>query len=277
MQAPGVQRPRQFHRVRRAADVDRRVALRRRRHVVDRREVEEVLDLAAQLRHPIPLHAQQRPAQVADDRLDALGRRRPAATVQRSIRSSRRARLSRARARTRPLAFLQQPLHEPASDEAGRAGDEVGHRAQSLSERGTGRACRNRCRSGSRAGSAASLAAPRIAPRPRAPSANTSGPAWASSASPSASGIPKPSIAARRSASIVRLREAREALGQLERAVEVRARRRRPRSASPSPAPRRASTMRPVRIRSSARPMPTIRGSRCVPPSISGTPQRRSG
>ena len=38
-----------------------------------------------------------------------------------------------------------------------------------------------------------------------------------------------------------------------------------------------ASTIRPVRIRSSARPMPTIRGSRCVPPSISGTPQRRSG
>ena len=37
-----------------------------------------------------------------------------------------------------------------------------------------------------------------------------------------------------------------------------------------------ASIVRPVRIRSSARPVPTIRGSRCVPPSISGTPQRRS-
>ena len=38
-----------------------------------------------------------------------------------------------------------------------------------------------------------------------------------------------------------------------------------------------ASTIRPVRIMSSARPMPTIRGRRWVPPSISGTPQRRSG
>ena len=52
-------------------------------------------------------------------------------------------------------------------------------------------------------------APPRPSPRgePRgapAPSANTSGPAWASSASPSARGIPRPSIAARRSASIVR-------------------------------------------------------------------------
>ena len=37
-----------------------------------------------------------------------------------------------------------------------------------------------------------------------------------------------------------------------------------------------ASTIRPVRIRSSARPRPTIRGSRWVPPSISGTPKRRS-
>ena len=37
-----------------------------------------------------------------------------------------------------------------------------------------------------------------------------------------------------------------------------------------------ASTMRPVRIMSSARPRPTMRGRRWVPPSISGTPKRRS-
>ena len=37
-----------------------------------------------------------------------------------------------------------------------------------------------------------------------------------------------------------------------------------------------ASTMRPVRIMSSARPSPTMRGRRWVPPSISGTPKRRS-
>ena len=36
-----------------------------------------------------------------------------------------------------------------------------------------------------------------------------------------------------------------------------------------------AGTLRPVRMSSSARPWPTIRGSRTVPPSISGTPQRR--
>ena len=45
---------------------------------------------------------------------------------------------------------------------------------------------------------------------------------------------------------------------------------------SPQPSASAASTTRPVRIISSARPMPTIRGSRCVPPSISGTPKRRS-
>ena len=38
-----------------------------------------------------------------------------------------------------------------------------------------------------------------------------------------------------------------------------------------------ASMMRPLRIRSRARPRPISRGSRWVPPSISGTPQRRSG
>ena len=36
-----------------------------------------------------------------------------------------------------------------------------------------------------------------------------------------------------------------------------------------------AGTLRPVRIISSARPCPTMRGNRTVPPSINGTPQRR--
>src|SRR5262249_39644235 len=36
-----------------------------------------------------------------------------------------------------------------------------------------------------------------------------------------------------------------------------------------------AGTLRPVKMISSARPWPTIRGNRTVPPSISGTPQRR--
>ena len=40
-------------------------------------------------------------------------------------------------------------------------------------------------------------------------------------------------------------------------------------------APRRLPTARPVRIRSRARPSPTRRGSRTVPPSTRGTPKRR--
>ena len=47
------------------------------------------------------------------------------------------------------------------------------------------------------------------------------------------------------------------------------------RSARPMASASSAFTGRPVRIMSSARPWPTIRGSRTVPPSIRGTPQRR--
>ena len=72
MQALGVDRARQFDGVRRAADVDRRVQLRRGGHVIDRGEVEEVLDLAAQLGHLLLLDAEQRAAQVADHGLDAF-------------------------------------------------------------------------------------------------------------------------------------------------------------------------------------------------------------
>ena len=73
VQVLGVDRSRQFDRVRRAADVDGGVALGRSGHVVDGRQVEEVLDLAAQLRHLILLDPQQRATQVSDHRLDALG------------------------------------------------------------------------------------------------------------------------------------------------------------------------------------------------------------
>ena len=44
---------------------------------------------------------------------------------------------------------------------------------------------------------------------------------------------------------------------------------------APSPALRRRRPARPVRIRSSARPSPTMRGKPHRPPSISGTPHRR--
>ncbi len=116
MQVLGVDRARQFDRVRRAADVDRRVALGGRRHVVDGGEVEEVLDLAAQLRHLLLLDAEQRPAQVADDRLDALGRGRahddaPALdqVVEARLRALAHEHVDLA------LALLQQPLDETAA------------------------------------------------------------------------------------------------------------------------------------------------------------------
>ena len=70
VQVPDVQRSGELHRVGRAADVHRRVALGRRGHVIDGGEVEEVGDLPAQLGHLLLLDPQQRPAQVADHRLD---------------------------------------------------------------------------------------------------------------------------------------------------------------------------------------------------------------
>ena len=95
MQAFGLQRPRQLDRVRRAADVRRGVLLGRRGHVVDRGEVEEVLDLAPQLRGLLGLHAQERPAQVADHRLHTLRGRDPeqrAPALDQVIEPARRAR-----------------------------------------------------------------------------------------------------------------------------------------------------------------------------------------
>jgi hypothetical protein len=62
VQALDLQRPRQLDRMCRAAHVSGGVLLGRCGHVVDRGEVEEVLDLPAQLRRLLGLHAQQRPA-----------------------------------------------------------------------------------------------------------------------------------------------------------------------------------------------------------------------
>ncbi len=76
MQTLDLERPGEFDRVRRAADVHRRVDLSRRRHVVDGRQVEEVADLPAQLAHPLLLDAQERPAEIPDHRFDPFGRRR---------------------------------------------------------------------------------------------------------------------------------------------------------------------------------------------------------
>ena len=93
--------------------------------------------------------------------------------------------------------------------------------------------------------------------------------------SPSCNGCPEPSISARRSESMV-------SCGKPARVSAISSARSTcaPSStisvARPIASASSASTSRPVRTRSSARPSPMIRGSRCVPPSISGTPQRRS-
>ncbi len=71
------------------------------------------------------------------------------------------------------------------------------------------------------------------------------------------------------------LRERGKLVGERAGGVAAPARRARPARPARCARPPRAPTARPVRIRSSARPRPISRGSRTVPPSISGTPKRR--
>ncbi len=128
MQMADVERARELDRMRRAADVHRRVALGRRGHVVDGGEVEEVGDLATQLGHLLLLDPQQRTAQVADHRLDPLrGRRsrddRP--TLDQIVEPSERA-LAHKYVHL-VLALLQQPLHQTPSDEPRCSCNEIGH------------------------------------------------------------------------------------------------------------------------------------------------------
>ena len=140
--------------------------------------------------------------------------------------------------------------------------------------------CRNRPRraaldAGARAAAAraARRSAPRPPPRPRTPA----GPPGPRGRARRRAGGPAPRAprGGRRASSPGG--SSAMPLGHRERPVDGGAVRRRPRSRGPSPCASAASMIRPVRIRSSARPRPTTRGRRCVPPSISGTPQRRSG
>ena len=100
-------------------------------------------------------------------------------------------------------------------------------------------------------------------------------PSSASSASPSSKLMPMPAIAARRSESIV-------GCGNAASPSAISSARSRWRSAGttsftrPQARASSVSTTRPVRISSRARPMPMILGRRWVPPSMSGTPKRRS-
>ncbi len=152
VKAPRADRPSQLDRVGGAADVHRRVALGRRGHVVDGRQVEEVLDRPAQLLHLFLIDPQHRPAQVAEHGLHTLldGRSRdhPPALDQ-LVQAARRfvayehVHLA--------LALFQDALHQAAPDEAGGSGDEVGH-AQASIPGGTERARRCQAPAGSPSG-----------------------------------------------------------------------------------------------------------------------------
>ena len=103
VQVPGLERVGQLDGVARAADVERLVGLVVGRHVVDRREVEEVVDLALAARRSRPASTPERVlGQVADDRLDAV-RVRPSLDVRSAssslLRASPRARARRCRPR----------------------------------------------------------------------------------------------------------------------------------------------------------------------------------
>ncbi len=128
VQALGVDRARQLDGVRGAADVDRRVALGGGRHVIDGRQVEEMVDLAAQLRDALLLDAQQRAAQIADHRLDALRRRGPGddAPARDQVVEPRGRAVAHEHVHL-ALAQLEQLLHQTATDEARRSCHEVRH------------------------------------------------------------------------------------------------------------------------------------------------------
>ena len=136
MEVLDVQRSRQFDRVCGASDVDRRIALGRGGHVVDGRQVEEVGDLAPQLGDLFLLDAQERSAQITEDRLDALrhGRSRDHAPALDQIVQTRLGALPHEHVDL-ALTLFQQPLDQTTADESGCSRHEVGH-AQSLSRIG---------------------------------------------------------------------------------------------------------------------------------------------
>ena len=124
---PGLDRLGELDHVPGALDVGEPLALRVGRHVVDRREVEEMVDLSAQTLDVLVGDPEPRLAEVADDADDAVLRSAPAA-----------AQLLEPPAR--PLAHehvdgalaLEKLLDQVPADEPGRAGDEIGHSLSSL-------------------------------------------------------------------------------------------------------------------------------------------------
>ena len=104
-----------------AADVEQRVLRLVGGHVVDRRQVEEVLDARQRLAVLLG-DAEQRLAEVADDGLDPV---RGAPALDQLVELLARA---LADEHVDVALALEQPLDQMAADETGRAGHEVAHR-----------------------------------------------------------------------------------------------------------------------------------------------------
>ena len=142
VEAAGVDRAGQFDRVLGTLDVGDLLRLGAGGHVVDRRQVEEVVDLAAQLEQVLLGDSETGLGEVAGDRHDARPVGAPAGA-------------QLLEPPTRPGAYqcvdspvaLQESLHEVAADESGGSGDEVVHRCFIHSFQGwrKRRPCRSRC------------------------------------------------------------------------------------------------------------------------------------
>ena len=123
VEAARLDRPGEFDRVAGALDVGDLLRLGAGGHVVDRGEVEEVVDVAAQGQQVLLGDTEAGRGEVAGDRHDP-----------RPVGAEGGAQLLEAAARTRPdqgvdrALALEQPLHEVAADESGGPGDEVVHR-----------------------------------------------------------------------------------------------------------------------------------------------------
>ena len=120
--APGLDVLRELDHVAGSLDVGDVLARRVGGHVVDGREVEEMVDLAPQSLDVLVRDAQAGLREVADNAHDAVGVDSPA--VAKLLEPALRPLADQHVDRALPL---EQELHQVASDEAGCAGDEVAH------------------------------------------------------------------------------------------------------------------------------------------------------
>ncbi len=123
VKAARVERPGQLQRVPRPLDVGELLGLGVGGDVVDRRQMEEVVDLAPHLDHVLLGHRETGLAEVAGDRDDAsaVGAPGGAQLLQPAARPGPDQGVDRALA-------LQQPVDQVAADETSGAGDEIAHR-----------------------------------------------------------------------------------------------------------------------------------------------------